>query len=194
MRKRFSIAILVVVLSLCFTGVCYATYLGWAPSVEWNTSTAQKDFSPEWGNTSMYGYNSGGLLYVDPCDRFRWSQTRINNLREYGYDSFMYTNDISVPGSNTTISATSTYDFYSNLPNPYFDIDDDPFPSGNGYNDEAEVTCQNPYQLVANTDYRFDSCFRVYSTSSIQFQFGSQLSYFGQSIDDEIHKYRNYPW
>jgi len=59
--------------------------------------------------------------------------------------------------------------------------------------------------MLANTDYRFDSRFRVYDTDQITFEFTSQMSYefFGEYetyVDENnIHYFdwhisRNYPW
>ncbi len=56
-----------------------------------------------------------------------------------------YTFDVSVVPNNTTVSASGWY--YTTLPYPHFDMDDDPEPNGNGYFDETEVTVMLPPEI-----------------------------------------------
>lgn len=200
-KKRLLTIFFATVCLLSLTVASYAATIGWSPSVSWDSTYAKKNFSPEYGNTAMYGYtDTSNQLWVKPQARFNFSTARIANIHNYAnLDDWYYTFDISCTNdNNTTVSAA--WDFYSDLPDPYFDVDDDPYP-GNGYYDESEVVSLTPTSMLPNTDYRFNSHFRVYSTSSIQFQFGSQMSeWWGwpsnefQTMDSEIHRYRTYPW
>jgi|GEM_PF-4039791 len=151
----------------------------------------------------MYEYNDSAYnLYVSPQTRFRFTQDAINAIRNYYLNfspTLYYTFDISVSDQyNTTVSALNTTMYYTTLPSPHFDRDDDPEPWGNGYFDETEVTCTSPLEMNANTDYRFDSRFRVYFTDPITFEFTSQMSYYAFGEYDtyyyDTHKTRNYPW
>lgn len=151
----------------------------------------------------MYEYvGTDGSTIVTPKARFRFTQDAINAIRNYYYNNnYYYTFDISVTDPyNRTLSAY-TASYYCNLPNCKFDADDDPESTfGNGYWDETEGTSLSPTQMAANTDYRFESYFRVYSKSPAYFEFGSQESYqlFGTEEYDtkyiSPHLQRRYPW
>lgn len=204
MLKRCLIVFLALGLALSFSGSALAG--SWSPSVTWGASQANGSYSPDWGNTSMYEYSSDGQLRVSPKARFNFSQTKINGLRNYyNNNGFCWTFDISVHDAwDQNVSAFWTY--YTTVPNPKFDIDDDPEEiGGNGYNDETEVVCLSPLQLVAATDYRFESYYNVYHKPGILFDFTSQESYKGINgewdtatlnnitLTDELRQ-RVYPW
>lgn len=173
----------------------------WSSSAAWGSQAAS--FAPDYGNTSMYEYvGTDGSTVVSPKTRFRFTQDAINGIRNYYYnEGEYYTFDISLTDAyNKTLSAY-TGSYYCSLPNCKFDSDDDPeLAGGNGYRDETEGVSLSPTQIVADTDYRFESYFRVYSKTPITFEFGSQTSYkvFGTDEYDtsEIspHLQRRYPW
>jgi len=157
----------------------------------------------------MYEYNDSAYnLYVSPQARFRFIHDAIDSIRNYYLNfspTLYYTFDISVSDQyNTTVSALNTTMYYSTLPSPHFDRDDDPEPWGNGYYDETEVTSLSPLSMLANTDYRFDSRFRVYRNyPQIKFEFSTQMSFYDPGSGEynticlnfcEIHDIRNYPW
>lgn len=102
-----------------------ATAGTWSPSVQWGPQ--EGSYSPDWGNTALYEYtNSSGQLMVSPQARFRFTQDAVNSIHNYyRNNSYYYTFDISNTDEyNTTVSAVNI--FYSTLPNPHYDIDDDP--------------------------------------------------------------------
>lgn len=83
--------------------------------------------------------------------------------------------DISVPDDyNTKVNADITK-LWSDLPNPHYDVDDD---RSNWYNDESEVTSLTPDQIVAETDYRFRSNFKVARSATATFNFTSNVSWY----------------
>jgi len=200
MKKILSLIIVVtVLLSSVFISKVFADQ--WSPTEDWGPQV--RSYSPDWGRTVMYEYNDSAYnLYVSPQARFRFTQDAINSIRNYYLNfspTLCYTFDISVSDQyNTTVSALNTTMYYSTLPSPHFDRDDDPEPWGNGYYDETEVTSLSPLSMLANTDYRFDSRFRVYFTDPITFEFTSQMSYYVLGEYDtyyyDIHKTRPYPW
>ncbi len=200
MKKILSLIIVVtVLLSSVFISKVFADQ--WSPTEDWGPQVGS--YSPDWGRTVMYEYNDSAYnLYVSPQARFRFIHDAIDSIRNYYLNfspTLYYTFDISVSDQyNTTVSALNTTMYYSTLPSPHFDRDDDPEPWGNGYYDETEVTSLSPLSMLANTDYRFDSRFRVYFTDPITFEFTSQMSYYvlGEYDTDrfEIHKTRPYPW
>lgn len=173
----------------------------WSPTEDWGPQVGS--YSPDWGRTVMYEYNDSAYnLYVSPQARFRFTQDAINSIRNYYLiSSLYYTFDISVSDQyNTTVSALNITMYYSTLPSPHFDRDDEPEPWGNSYFDKTEVTYIIPLDMYANTDYRFDSRFRVYFTDPITFEFASQMSHYNYYTGEydtwyyDIHKTRNYPW
>ncbi|BAL80179.1 hypothetical protein [Caldisericum exile] len=172
------IAVFIVLLSLSFCSKVFADQC--SPTEDWGEQVGT--YSPDWGRTVMYEYNDSEYnLYVSPQARFRFTQDAIDTIKNYYWWHFpplYYTFDISTFPYNTTVSALNTTMYYSTLPSPHFDRDDDPEESGgNGYYDETEVTCLSPLSMLANTDYRFDSRFRVYFKSpKTTFTFNSQMS------------------
>ncbi|MEF3245140.1 MAG: hypothetical protein K6343_04070 [Caldisericaceae bacterium] len=211
MKKVLGLIIVVnLLLSLTFISKVVANQ--WSPREDWGPQS--KPFSPDWGRTVMYEYNDSAYnLYVSPQARFRFTWDAIKTIKEYYeyfYPPLYYTFDISVvdktctgEGCNTTVSALNTTMYYSTLPFPHFDRDDDPEETGgNGYYDETEVTCLQPLAMRADTDYRFDSRFKVYSTTPITFEFASQMSFYDYGSGEyntapnfnETHLSRNYPW
>jgi hypothetical protein len=147
----------------------------WSSSVEWTSKVGT--YSPYWGNTVFYEVNDGYKHWHEPMTRFRYDQTTIDNIKFY-YNSPTYNwypgFDISVTDNyNTSVNADVTQ-LYSTYPNPYYDVDDDPettIPPGNGYNDESETICLAPLSLVAETDYRFESYFKIINNSSAEYAF-----------------------
>jgi hypothetical protein len=116
--------------------------------------------------------------------RFHFNQSAINNIKDDGqwYD-YYYTFDSSINNEyDTTLNADITQ-LRSTLPNPHFDVDDDPENSfgqqvGNGYNDETEVTCLDKYNLLAETDYRFESYYKVVGYANNYFEHSSTMSWY----------------
>lgn len=139
----------------------------WYPSIGW--SSVQHWEFPYSGNTSaLEETDSYSNRTLKPMSSFKFSSQSVQYYKDIAVGSLphgWYTHDISTTASNTNLNANSYY-LYSTLPGAYFDIDDDPEPNGNGYNDETEVTCTSPSSLVAETFYRFESYFTVNSNSS----------------------------
>jgi len=152
MKKILSLIIVVtVLLSSVFISKVFADQ--WSPTEDWGPQVGS--YSPDWGRTVMYEYNDSAYnLYVSPQARFRFTQDAINSIRNYYLNfspTLCYTFDISVSDQyNTTVSALNTTMYYSTLPSPHFDRDDDPEPWGNGYYDETEVTSLSPLSMLAN--------------------------------------------
>ena len=207
--KKYCFAVLVLFVTIKITIVSPVYGDQWSPTEDWGPQDGS--YSPDWGRTVMYEYtDSAWNLYVSPQTRFRFTQDAIDAIKNYYSNHFpklYYTFDISVSDPyNTTVTALNTTMYSSTLPTPHFDRDDDPEESGgNGWYDETEVTTLDPLSMLANTDYRFDSRFRVYDTDQITFEFTSQMSYefFGEYetyVDENnIHYFdwhisRNYPW
>ena len=138
--------------------------------------------------------------------RFNFGSSAVTAIHNYyNNDEFYYTMDISL--TNQDDETKDAYsNFYSTLPSPHYDIDDDPEPFGNGYNDETEVVSLAPNSIQANTDYRFESYFNVYSESNDPtFAFTSQESedtiYGEYNVATkngvslfQTHQTRIYPW
>jgi len=186
MKKILTLVVIAVLLSLTSTGEVWADQ--WSPTEDWGPQS--EDYSPDWGRTVLYEYTDSAYnLYVSPQTRLRFTQDAINAIKNYyywGLPRLYYTFDISTSPTDTTVSALNTTMYYSSLPSPHFDRDDDPEESGgNGFYDETEVTCLRPDLMEANKDYRFDSRFRVYyidPNKKTTFTFNSQMSfwYFGE--------------
>lgn len=128
LKKHIFILATVLVLLLSFTSIAFAGT--WSPSVTWGEQ--QASYAPDWGNTSMYEYFDGSQRKVSPKARFRFVSSAITAIKNYkNINSYYYTFDISCTDQrNTRVSAYNS--FYSTLPNPYYDIDDDPEPFGKG--------------------------------------------------------------
>lgn len=194
--KKFSIPLLVAIISsfLC----CNIAFAGeWSTSVEWGAQSAS--YSPDYGNTSFYKY-SDGIWKVSPKARFQFDSNAVNAIHDYySNDQYYYTMDISITNPYDTTKDAYNY-FYSTLPSPHYDIDDDPEPLGNEVNDETEVVSLRPDQIQANTDYRFESYFYVYSEDNDpDFAFTSQESedtIYGEynTVYYQTHLNRTYPW
>jgi len=202
MKNVLILVVVAILLSLAFTGKVWADQ--WSPTEDWGPQS--ENYCPDWGRTVFYEYTDSAYnLYVSPQARFRFTQDAIDAIKNY-YSQHLpplyYTFDISTFPYNTTVSALNTTMYYSTLPSPHFDRDDDPEESGgNGYYDETEVTCLSSNSILADTDYRFDSRFRVYFTSpKTTFTFNSQMSFWAGSEYDtwpgmsKEHKSRDYPW
>lgn len=90
---------------------------------------------------------------------FTFNDNIVDRLEDHRNNGHHFTLDIA-----NTDDYDETMDcvyIYSNLPNPKTDIEDDPFPFGNGYADEAEVVARDlvsagkEYQMFAHfEDYR----------------------------------------
>jgi len=78
------------------------------------------------------------------------------------------------------------------LPNTKCEIEDDPYPSGNGYYDETEVVSLSPTQMKANTDYRFESYFWLTAGDS-NASFGFSSSENKRSLTGEYNVVYNSP-
>ena len=150
MKKYLSISVATLNFLLSYSEIASANR--WSTSLAWGPQAAS--YAPDYGTTSMYEYTAtDGSLQVSPKARFRFTSDAITLIRNYrnNEDSF-YTFDISLTDeSNRSMSAYTTTTF---LPNPHYDFDDDPEPSGNRFVDETEVTSLSSEQIVANTDYR----------------------------------------
>jgi len=194
---------------LCFAFVSPAYGDQWSPAKEWGPSTATKPFSPHWGRAILYEYTDGAYnLYISPQTRFNFTHATIAHIQYlfscgneyYTFDTSVKDESCSGEGCNTTVTALDTTMYYTTLPEPHFDRDNDPEESGgNGWYDETEVVCLNPGEMLADTDYRFESHFKVYfTTPNIDFEFASQESYpFGDeynTADGETHTSLDYPW
>lgn len=201
LRRIFCSLFVVGMTVIYFIGVAYAGE--WSSSQSWGTQTAT--YSPDYGNTSFYRYESNGLK-VSPKVRFQFDSNAVTAIHNYFQnDEFYYTMDISITNHNDVTKNAYNY-FYSTLPNPHFDLDDDPEPFGNGYNDETEVVSLSPNQISSGTDYRFESYYHVLSESNDPyFAFTSQESeetFYGEynvakkngvSLY-QTHLTRIYPW
>jgi len=205
-KKFLTLFAILVLLSMLLTQDVVADQ--WSPTEDWGPQS--EPYSPDWGRTVMFEYTDSAYnLYVSPQARFRFTWDAINTIHllysNNYYVPLYYTFDISTLPGDTTVSALSTSMYYTTLPYPHFDRDDDPEPQGNGYYDETEVTCLQPLAMTENTDYRFDSRFKVYRLSHdknnlTEFQFSSQMSFYDPGSGEydtwrfEIHKRRYYPW
>lgn len=197
--KRLVVSIMTLALSVSFlTSTAFAG--DWSPSVGWGAQSGS--YSPDFGNTSFYRYvDSYGQLKVSPKARFNFDSNAITAIRNYyNNNNYYYTFDISLTDQYDT-TKDAYENFYSTLPNPHFDIDDDPEPFGNGYNDETEVVSLSPTQMVAATDYRFESYFKVLSEANDpEFAFTSQESEYSwvtgeyNTVYFQTHLKRYYPW
>lgn len=196
MRVRFAVlrtGLLMLLLTLLLGQPALAGT--WSPSEGW--TSAEGSYSPDNGNTSMYEYtDSAGKLKLSPKVRFSFYDgvvVAIQNMNGLYGGGYWYTMDIATSDANTSLSAYGSY--YSTLPSPHFDLDDD---NGYGKNDESEVTCLDPYSLRGNTDYRFEAYFNVYSKTQAPMNFTSQKSYKAgteyNAMNFETHKVRWYPW
>lgn len=92
---------------------------------------------------------------------------------------------------------TSTY--YTDLPGPVYDRDDDPEPFGNGSYDETEVTMTRPDLLTVDQAYQFFSYWEVKATTGTTFEWTSQLSeptWYGEYnvVNFETHFSKTFPW
>jgi hypothetical protein len=172
----------------------------WYPSIGW--SSVQHWEFPHSGNTSaLEETDSFSNRTLKPMSSFKFSSQSVQYYKDIAVGTQphgWYTHDISTTESNTNLN-TNLYNLYSTLPGAYFDIDDDPEPNGNGYNDESEVTCTSPSSLVAETDYRFESYFTVNSNSSpTTIDHTSQTSWYDpinseyQTITYETHVSRSF--
>ncbi|MFC4767480.1 hypothetical protein [Effusibacillus consociatus] len=154
----------------------------WSSSLGW-TSVAGS-YSPYWGNTSFFEENNAtNGHYLQPHTRFKFNQSAVNAIKNYKNDPYgakYYTFDISITDDYNTSMNGDVTKLYSTLPNPYYDVDDDPEPvfgtGGNGYNDETEVVSLYCDQIAAETDYRFQSWFKIVNNSQVQIAFTSAES------------------
>lgn len=131
----------------------------------------------------------------------KWDQTRKNNLLSHKNDQRYYTIDISLnnDNDNTMDAYRDTAVFYTDLPGPHFDIDDDPAPFGNPYADETEVTMLRPDLLQVNQEYQFISYWEILAYTGTTFEWNSQLSETGLFAEYSVAYYephfsKTFPW
>lgn len=205
--KRLMILFCLVLLAT-FSISFYAFAGTWGPLVSW--SVAGSTYSPYKGYGQIYEYtdSSGQLKISTKARNIFFSTSAVNSIKNYytnGYQGtkpLYYTFDISVDNDyDTTLSAFNYW--VSNFPGAYFDIDDDPEPWGNGYNDETEVVSLQCYNINATTAYYFESYFKVVRkpsrTSPTVIAFSSQESYphWSGEYDTKLyctHVRLKYPW
>lgn len=169
----------------------------WSKSKSWSKSNYSA--FPYEGNTSMKDTGDTVETHV----RFTFDKKAIRELKSLGQYSqddgvTYYTMDISVNDDNDETVSALDGGIYTDLPDPYMEVEDDPI-GGNGYNDEAEVVCQDPDSLEAETDYRVEATWDVHDRGGTTFQFHSQLStkdysFEYNTIRYEFHVKQKFPW
>ncbi|MFS1511768.1 hypothetical protein VQL36_04925 [Chengkuizengella sp. SCS-71B] len=206
MKNFRFILILSFTLILSLSNIVPKTYAGtWSDSVSWYTS--EGSYSPSFGNTSMYQYvDSDGWFKVSPKVRFNFTSSQMNAVHNYyNNNRYYYTMDITAtPRDNKSVDAIDYY--YTDLPDPKFDIDNDGV-FNNGYDEETEVVSTSPLEMVAYQDYRFEAYFKVYdviATDPVKFHFTSAVSSYNWIPDRLVGEYntkyydehltRNYPF
>jgi len=108
---------------------------------------------------------------------FWFSSARITYIRDMRNQGHYFTADIAHPNDyDTTVSVEG---YWTDLPSVHYDWDDDPYPFGNGYADESEVTVTDPTQLIAGRNYDFVTIFRdmTRGNTSGNLEVNSQRSY-----------------
>jgi hypothetical protein len=122
---------------------------------------------------------------------FTFNQNIVSNLSNYkNNDNKYFTMDIANTNDRDT-SMDAVY-VYTTLPNPKVDLEDDPYPLGNNYHDEAEVVAQD--LVSTNTQYtmyaHFEDLRRIHpSTSKVQLNSGLST----RSITGEYNTRNYYP-
>ncbi|TDT50756.1 hypothetical protein [Fonticella tunisiensis] len=141
--KRNTILCLVAaVIMISISNIAYAIVYG--PTVSWDYGSGKTDlhgsYCPYSGTGWMSFWNENGknLLNVRTSNML-FNQYAVNAIQNYmNTKGWYFTWDISNTNDyDETIDATGWLS--TNLPNPKIDIEDDPWPFGNGYNDETEV-------------------------------------------------------
>jgi hypothetical protein len=162
-------------------------------------SSTVGSYSPDTISGQM-GWDSIHNELMVKAFNFRWSATKKTTLVNMkNNDDYYYTIDLAVNNDDdTTVDATSNY--YTDLPGPHFDLDDDGgfLGLGNGFNDEAEVTMLTPNDLVANQNYQFITYWMVSNTSGTTFEWTSQKSVpqLGEYnvVNFDSHFSKTFPW
>jgi hypothetical protein len=102
----------------------------------------QKEWSP-YAWTQTWGLDYINSRYLVSVTDVKFDQAAINYWVSHDVPWFgwqKYTLDVTEIGYNGQFKVSSDGYWASNLPNPYFDRDDDPYPNGDGYWEEVEVT------------------------------------------------------
>lgn len=89
---------------------------------------------------------------------FTFNQNIVDQLKNHRENGYHFTMDIA--NSNDNDKTMDCVYIYSTLPNYKSDIEDDPFPFGNGYADEAEVVARD--LVSANKEYEMFAHFEDY--------------------------------
>lgn len=126
-------------------------------------------------------------------DYWRWDPVSVQVKVQNDYDYFRMVSYITFDKDNVNTAidtvqdlyyvlehlnlkdnGTATLDdLYSNFPYAKYDLDDDGFLSGNGYQEELEVACfssGNPTPFIAGAYYFFDSTWHNPSSASVNMQ------------------------
>jgi len=131
-------------IGICVVLCVYLTLSAFAASsTSWDYGSSYKD---QYGSYVPYKGRAGYILtgnsttkYLTFYSYMYFNQTVVNSIKNYMNQGLYFTWDVSnINDYDRTITATGWYS--TNLPNPKFDCEDDPFPFGNGFKDETEVT------------------------------------------------------
>lgn len=184
------------------TGVVSAA---WSQSIGW--TSAAGTYSPDWGNTALQDYiASDGSERLGTYVRFNFQPEIVQNIKNMynnpGPNDPRYYYGMDISTSSDTNTSVNAFSIYSTLPGPHYDFDDDPeWYGGNGYNDETETTCTDPNSLLANTDYKMESHWKVLNKTQQTYEFTSQKSFYtltsGEYNADYYETHVNtqkYPW
>lgn len=194
-RKLMIRAILPLSIFLLASTNVFAAY-SYSPAS--NDSSTSKAYSPYY-ISGIFGYDDVHRELMAKAYNMKWNQTKKNNLLSYKNNGQYYTIDIAVNNDNDVTMSAWESTYYTNLPGPVFDVEDDPWPFGNDYNDEAEVTMTRPDLLYVDQAYEFITHWTVYKTSGTTFEWNSQLSERSltgeyNTVDYEFHFSKTFPW
>ncbi|MVO99923.1 hypothetical protein [Paenibacillus lutrae] len=157
------------------------------PTATWYKPTdpnIDKSYAPETGSAWFVEEvnDSTGYRYLKPMIIWKYNKAQINAINDYYNDRVPGINcfkdrcypgmDISITDDyNTTVNAVKA-NLISNLPNPYYDVDDD---KNNGYNDESEVSSLRPDLMTAMPkEYTFASFYEVVNNNKpVTFEFNA---------------------
>ncbi|GAB6876652.1 hypothetical protein JCM13210_13790 [Thermaerobacter litoralis] len=146
------------------------------------------------------GYDSAHNELMTKFFDFYWDTYARNALLlEWNFGRY-YTADIALTNKGQTYLSAWTSGFYTNLPCPVFDVDDDK--PVNGYYDETEVvtTCKPDQYINVGQKYSFISYWtvRTVPSSPVAIEWNSQLSvlYYPEydTYTYEYHHTRYFPW
>lgn len=181
-KKTIRLVLIVSILTIILLATPLLAIIERYGPTEWWTSSS-KPFSPNagrafnriWSDADRY---PNAPVYIEAhMEDFWFSSARITYIRNMRNQGHYFTADIAHPNDfDTTVSVEG---YWTDLPSVHYDWDDDPFPFGNGYADESEVTVQDPNQLIAGRNYDFVTIFRdmTRGNTSGNLEVNSQRSY-----------------